>query len=68
MLSDALAFGSAHYGAGIGVIVLDNVHCTGSESSLVECSHDTSISCSAGHSEDAGVRCNGELIACFMYL
>ena len=60
-LSDALAFGSAHFGAGSGDIFLDNVGCTGSESSLLDCNPDTSISCFYGHSEDAGVRCHGEL-------
>ena len=64
-LPDALAFGTAHFGVGIGHIFLDNVGCTGSESSLLDCSHDTSVSCANGHSEDAGVRCHGELIPIF---
>ena len=59
-LTDALAFGSGHFGPGSGDIFLDNVGCTGSEVSLLDCSHDTSVSCSSGHSEDAGVRCHGE--------
>ena len=60
LFPDALAFGNAHFGAGSGSIFLDNVRCTGSESSLLDCSHDTSVSCSSGHREDAGVRCHGE--------
>ena len=63
---DALAFGSAHFGAGSGDIFLDNVRCTGSESSLLDCSHDTSVTCVSGHSEDAGVRCHGELDSLFL--
>ena len=57
---DALAFGSTHFGPGGGDIFLDNVGCTGSETSLLDCSHDTSIICDSGHTEDAGVRCHGE--------
>ncbi len=60
VIPDALAFGSAHFGAGSGDILLDNVGCTGSESSLLDCNHDTSVSCFSGHNEDAGVRCHGQ--------
>ena len=63
-LIDALAFGNAHFGAGSGDIFLDNVGCTGSESSLLDCNPDTSVSCYYGHSEDAGVRCEGNTIIC----
>ena len=59
---DALAFGSAHFGVGSGDILLDNVRCTGSESSLLDCTYSTSVYCSLRHNEDAGVRCHGELI------
>ena len=60
LVSDALAFGSAHFGPGSGDIFLDNVDCTGSESSLLDCPHSTSVYCFRGHSEDAGVRCHGK--------
>ena len=63
---DALAFTNAHFGQGSGDIFLSNVGCTGSESSLLDCSHATTFYC--GHSEDAGVRCHGELFPCFHYL
>ena len=56
--TDAVAFGRAHFGAGIGAIHLDNVGCTGSENNLIDCSR-SSVSCFGGHSEDAGVRCQG---------
>jgi len=59
--TDAVAFGSAHFGAGTGSIYLDEVSCTGSESSLIDCSRSSSIRCYSGHSEDAGVRCQGML-------
>ena len=62
--TDAVAFGSAHFGAGTGTIYLDGVSCTGSENNLIDCSRNPSVSCSLGHSEDAGVRCQGTFHAC----
>ena len=55
----AVAFSSAHFGAGIGPIHLDNVDCSGSESNLTDCSHSFNVTCSNDHSQDAGVRCQG---------
>ena len=56
--ADAVAFSTAHFGAGIGKIFLDDVGCTGSEHRLIDCSRASSSSlCYRGHSEDAGVRC-----------
>ena len=54
-----MAFSGAHFGAGIGPIHLDNVACSGSESNLIDCSHDSTVNCTDGHSQDAGVRCQG---------
>ena len=34
---------------------MDNVHCTGTESTLTSCRYTTDHNCE--HSEDAGVRC-----------
>ena len=59
VLTDAVAFHSAHFGAGIGPIHLDDVGCTGSENHLIDCSRSSSVRCYYGHSEDAGVRCQG---------
>ena len=59
VLTDAVAFGSARFGIGIGTIFLDNVGCTGSEANLIDCSRSSTVSCYYGHSEDAGVRCQG---------
>ena len=47
----------AFFGRGFGPISLDEVQCTGSESSLLNCSQDRSHDCS--HNEDAGVICIG---------
>ena len=55
----AVSFGRAHFGFGAGPIHLDNVDCTGRESNLTDCPHSSFVSCSSGHSEDAGVRCQG---------
>ena len=49
------ALGQAFFGQGTGQIFLDNVVCTGDESTLISCPHITNHNCQ--HSEDAGVRC-----------
>ncbi|KAK7481052.1 hypothetical protein BaRGS_00027688, partial [Batillaria attramentaria] len=38
-------------------ILMDNVRCTGSETSLLDCQHITSHNC--GHNEDVALRCSG---------
>ena len=53
-----MAFGNAHFGAGIGPIHLDNIGCNGSEENLIDCSRSSFVSCYRyGHRNDAGVRC-----------
>ena len=58
-ISGALAFRGAHFGTGAGPIHLDDVACSGSESNLTDCSHSLTVTCTNGHSQDAGVRCQG---------
>uniref|UniRef100_A0A1X7U1B7 Deleted in malignant brain tumors 1 protein n=1 Tax=Amphimedon queenslandica TaxID=400682 RepID=A0A1X7U1B7_AMPQE len=58
----SIAHSSATYGQGIGPIHLDDVQCTGSESSLLACSYAAIDNC--GHSEDAGVQCLGQGTEC----
>ena len=58
--TDAVAFGNAHFGAGSGTIHLHVVGCIGSETNLTDCPEvRSSVYCLQGHSEDAGVRCQG---------
>ena len=58
--SSGTAMYSASFGQGSGSIWLDNVACTGSESTLASCGHlGVGITRSCSHSEDAGVRCSG---------
>ena len=59
VLIDAVAFSRAHFGAGTGTIYLDSVGCSGSETNLIDCSRSSTVTCYSGHSEDAGVRCQG---------
>jgi len=59
--TDAVAFASSHFGSGTGTIYFDEVSCTGSESNLTDCSRSSTVRCTYGHLEDAGVRCQGKL-------
>ncbi|XP_063960668.1 uncharacterized protein LOC129267820 [Lytechinus pictus] len=51
------SYGYAHYGAGDGQIVLDDVECIGNETNIAFCRHRDIASSNCGHHEDAGVLC-----------
>ena len=58
--SSGTAIGLASFGQGSGQIWLDNVNCSGSESTLARCGHlGVTITRNCSHNEDAGVRCYG---------
>ncbi|KAI8517427.1 scavenger receptor [Branchiostoma belcheri] len=50
--------GNAYYGRGSGDIYMDNVDCSGSESSLFDCSYPGWGIENCGHSEDVGIECS----------
>ncbi|CAI8021725.1 Fibrillin-2 [Geodia barretti] len=54
----SVAVKNARFGEGSGPILLDDLHCTGSEASLLDCNRSAALYASnCEHREDAGVRC-----------
>ena len=51
----ATSLAQAFFGQGTGMIYLDNIACTGSETRLSDCTATTTHNCA--HNEDAGVTC-----------
>jgi hypothetical protein len=52
------AYSNAHFGEGEGPILLDDLICTGSESRLIDCSHEPIGQYDfCTHNDDAGLRC-----------
>ena len=48
---------SAYYGVGSGSIIIDELRCSGYETSIVNCASNTWLSHDCSHSEDVGVDC-----------
>ena len=61
-LLGSMARQRAFFGQGTGPILLDDVMCSGNESTLEDCTHLLRHNCA--HSEDAGVVCIGKLAEC----
>ena len=51
-------FSFSYFGQGTGLIVMDDVQCTGNETNLVDCPHIGSDSENCVHFEDVSVRCS----------
>ena len=63
LLPVAQAFRGSIFGAGSGPIFLDRLDCSGSETALLLCSKFGPVGLyQCDHSNDAGVRCQGELL------
>ncbi|KAM9197432.1 LOW QUALITY PROTEIN: scavenger receptor cysteine-rich domain-containing protein DMBT1-like [Dugong dugon] len=56
--------GNAWFGQGSGLTVLDDVSCSGHESYLWSCPHNSWLSLDCGHEEDASVICSGQSLPC----
>ena len=61
ILLDGQATYNAYFGKGTGAVALEQVACTGSETSLLSCPSNTIFQTGCSHSDDAGVICQGNL-------
>ena len=71
VVCDELGFGNAvaarhraFFGSGSGQIWLDEVHCIGTEVTIVNCSHSGWGSHDCAHEEDASVNCTAGTYVC----
>ena len=62
----AIAYSFARFGQGTGEIFLDNVQCTGSETSIFDCQSNGFGNHNCAHFEDAGIFCptSKQIIVC----
>ena len=57
----SIAYANARFGQGTGPVVLNNLVCTGTEGTLLDCSSDGLFNIgSCTHADDAGVQCQRE--------
>lgn len=62
------AIPQAAFGKGSGQILLDDVDCSGEETSIRDCRNANNTGSNCVHEEDAGVRCNGKIRDFFTYI
>ena len=60
----AVRYHSYYFGQGSGPIWLDNLACTGTETSLYNCSHNGVSNHDCSHFSDVGVICQGNVSLC----
>ena len=66
--TDAVALQYPYYGPGAGPILLDDLMCNGTETSLFDCNHNGIGVHNCGHYQDASVRCQGNIICIHIIL
>ena len=59
MYVDGISYSNAHFGAGSGKIWMDDVACSSSYTKLIYCPSSILGTSNCGHSDDAGVSCQG---------
>ncbi|VDI08633.1 Hypothetical predicted protein, partial [Mytilus galloprovincialis] len=55
--SGAVGYSHSPYGQGTGQILLDDVHCIGTETTMLNCNHSAIGTSNCKHTEDVGVKC-----------
>jgi len=67
-ITDAVPVRGAFFGQGSGNILLDDLTCAGTEQSLLNCPRNIPLlSNNCNHSEDAGVKCQGNILYLHSY-
>lgn len=63
-VGDALPLPRAFFGEGVGMVWLDDLECTGTETSLLDCGHSGVGESNCRHSEDVSIICPCTCIVC----
>ncbi len=58
-----VALQQAPFGQGTGPILLDNLFCTGTQLYLANCTNNGVVNHNCAHNEDAGLRCQANLVS-----
>ncbi len=60
LLIGAISLHSAYFGEGVGLILLDDIECTGNETTLFDCFHSGIGTSNCLHEEDISILCQSE--------